>query len=98
VKFLLVLEPIGNQFPTCRDGNEGRYQKKSDDHLNNAEVYGIASNKPPGDYGGNDHDRANDQIQHAGDSADMIDIFEKSLPQLLAAQFDACQQTPALQG
>jgi hypothetical protein len=68
LNILSALEPIRNQFPTSRDGDEGRYQKKPDNHLNNAEVYGIAGNKPPGDYRGNNHDRAKDQIQHVGDS------------------------------
>jgi hypothetical protein len=78
LNILSALEPIRNQFPTSRDGDEGRYQKKPDNHLNNAEVYGIAGNKPPGDYRGNDHDWAKDQIQHVGDSAGTNAIFEKS--------------------
>jgi hypothetical protein len=59
-----ALEPISNHLPASSDGNQGCYQKKPDDHLNDTEVHGIAGNKPPGDYGCNDHDRAKNPIQH----------------------------------
>ena len=67
---LFCAEPIRKEFPKSGNGDDARDQKDGDNHLNDAEVDGITSHEITGNKRREDHNRANDQVQHERRSGD----------------------------
>jgi hypothetical protein len=82
------IEPIRKEFPKSGNGDKARDKEEGNNHLNDGEVHGIASNEITGNKRREDHNRADDQVQHDRRSGDR---FGNKLSRLLPAELDAHQ-------
>jgi hypothetical protein len=69
---VFAFEPIRERFPECGNCDDRGNQEKRNDHLNDVEIYGIASDEPARNDCGKKHDWAKKQVHHFGGSGSVL--------------------------
>jgi hypothetical protein len=65
-------EPIRERFPECGNCDDCGHQEECHDHLNDVEIYGIASDEAARNDCGKKHDWAKKQVHHFGGSSSVL--------------------------